>query len=120
MKSITINSGPAEIVASGTVIAFSEHPIIIKLANLNAIFKFRDEKEKDDQHIEKKLLDPTTLELTLYNFDNPIGSGTSKPMLLGQLNGQPLYVHFRVYALHGSDKTLQFAFYRVREGKGNA
>jgi hypothetical protein len=77
------------------------------------IFRFIDEPGKDDLRVDAKPLDQLTLELTLVNFKNPIGSGTTTAIRIGTLAGHPLYLHYRVHDLGGIDKTLHFTIYQL-------
>lgn len=118
---IKIESGQAEVIASGTVIAFSGDPINITFGSQNEtlklIFEFKDEegKGKESIRVDANQLDPKTLKLTLFNFKNSLGSGTSKPIPIGSLDGKRLHIHYRVYSLTGSDKMLHFNIYKGEE-----
>ncbi len=119
-----IESGPAEIVASGTVFAFSGSPITITFGSptetLKLIFEFKDEEGKEDLRVEATVVDTQTLKLTLINFKNPLGSGTTKPKPFGSLDGRRLYVHYRVYSLSdAADKMLHFNIYKAEEVSKN-
>lgn len=124
MTLVKIESGPAEIVASGSVIAFSGNPITITYGTtdkpLKLVFAFKDEEGREDLKVEGSVHDPVTLKLTLYNFKNPLGSGTTDPMPIGTLGGRRLYIHYRVYQLTGSsDKMLVYSIYRGEEVGSN-
>lgn len=116
-----VSSGPCDVLGSGTVISYLSNPIEIRLPGLGLIFKFQDEPEKEGgSTISGRVVEPSTLELTLINFKNPIGSGSGAPMEIGSRDNQRLFLHFRVYQLVGGDKTLHFTVYLERQGGKNA
>lgn len=120
MSDFRAASGPTEVLATGTVIAFEGNPITIQVGPvtgpLKLVFQFTDEAGRDEPRQEGKSPDPTTLEVTLFNFKNPLGSGTIKPIPIGTLAGRQLYMHYRIYALGASDKMLHFTIFRERDG----
>ena len=117
MDNIKMKSGSADILATGTVIAFSGNPIEIEFGvgddRLKIIFVFKDEEGKDskDLRTEGKSLDDSTLQITFFNFSNPLGSGSSKPIDFGALNNRRLYINYRIYELREGDKTLHYTIY---------
>ncbi len=119
-----IESGSAELIASDNVISFSGNPITITFGSpdetLQIIFEFKDEEGKEDLRIEANAIDPKTLKVTLINFKNPLGSGSTKPVAIGSLDGRRLYVHYRVYSLSDTaDKILHFNIYKAEEVSKN-
>jgi hypothetical protein len=111
----TVESGPAEVIDSGTVISFSGNPISLHYPDLGIkiIFEFKVGEEGRGTSVESGVPEPGTLKLTLYNFDDRFGAGTIKPMRIGKYEGRRLYVQLRVYTLQGSpDKTLQYTVYK--------
>lgn len=123
MDETVIRSGPAEVIASGSVIAFAENPIEITYGpsgqRLKLVITFHDEEGEKEQRVEGGLTDPKTLKLKLFNFKNPLGSGSVRPIPFGVLNGRQLYFHYRAYDLGGSDKTIQYTIYVAEEVAGN-
>ena len=116
-----IESGPAEIIDYGSVITFSGNPIKLNYKDLNItiIFDFKLDETNRETYVDSSVLEPTTLKLTLYNFDDSLGAGTNKPMKIGKYEGRRLYLQLRVYSLKGSqDKTLQYTIYKGEEVTG--
>jgi len=114
----TVNSGPAEVIDSGTVISFAGNPIALHYKDLgiSVVFEFKTGDENRDTSVESSVPEPGTLKLTLYNFDDRFGAGTIKPMRIGKYEGRRLYIQLRVYTLQGSpDKTLQYTVYKGEE-----
>lgn len=114
----TIESGPAEVIDSGTVISFSGNPISLHYPDMGIkiVFEFKAGEEGRGTSVESSVPEPGILQLTLYNFDDRFGAGTIKPMRIGKYEGRRLYVQLRVYTLQGSpDKTLQYTVYKGEE-----
>jgi hypothetical protein len=121
---IAITSGPSEIVASGIVIAFSGHPIEISIGPLKFLFEFVTNKAVPQQNLQATVPQPNSLKLELTNFDNPLGTGSVKPLPVGSfsINGKNrvLYLHLRVYGIgEEADKTLHYTFYVAEEVRSN-
>lgn len=118
-----IESGPAEIITSGTVIGFSRNPITITFGSSNEtlkiIFEFKDEEGKEDIRVESSIVDPQTLKFILINFKNPLGTGSPAPMPFGSLDGRQIYLHYRVYPLGAGDKMLHYSIYKGEEVSKN-
>jgi hypothetical protein len=119
-----ITSGGSEVVASGSVTAFSGHPIEISLGPLKFLFEFVTKKAVPQQNLLATVPQPNSLRLELTNFDNPLGTGSIKPLPVGSMtiNGKNrvLYLHLRVYAIgEEADKTLNYTFYVAEEVPSN-
>jgi hypothetical protein len=113
-----VESGPAEVIDSGTVISFYGNPISLHYPDLGIkiIFEFKMGEEGRGTYVDSGVPEPGILKLTLYNFDDRFGAGTIKPMRIGKYEGRRLYVQLRVYTLQGSpDKTLQYTVYKGEE-----
>ena len=119
MEDIRITSGPAEVIAAGTVIEFNGNPVEISFGppeeRLYLVLDFIDIEDETESAVKAHLSEPDTLEITLLNFRSPLGSGTSKPIPAGILSGRNLYIHLRVYELVNSDKTIHYCIYLGEE-----
>jgi hypothetical protein len=112
-----IKSGSADVLGSGLVISYNRNPIEIESGTRERLlikFIFTEDDEQE-QLINPTSLTKEELELELVNFNNPVGSGTTEPLLLGELDERELYLNFRVYALNGADRTLHYTFYLGEE-----
>jgi hypothetical protein len=118
-----IESGPAEVIDSGTVISFSGNPVKLsyKDLNLSIVFEFKTKENAENTSIDGSFTDNAetgmgVLKLTLYNFDDRFGAGTVKPLRIGQYENRKLYLQIRVYTLIDSpDKTLNYTIYKGEE-----
>lgn len=112
----TPSSGPAEVVASGTVTSFRGEPIEVPVQGdeeaIVLVFAFVDDPDDEAPRVETEVEDAGRLRLDLINFANPLGSGSPSPVDVGTLDGDPLLLHFRVRALEGADPTLTYTVYR--------
>jgi hypothetical protein len=115
VPAVHIRSGPMDVLASGSVIAFEGQPIEITFSaaneTLKLIFEFSSDVTAKEPHYQGRLSEPDTLTLTLFNFDSPLGTGTTKPQPLGNLGSRPVHLHYRVYAMDSSDKLLHYTLY---------
>lgn len=117
---VEVKSGPAEIIASGTAIQFNQEPIEITFGGneekLKIVFIFKDEQGKESES-RMSATNPSTseLEITLFNANNPLGSGLKKPVQIGTLSGRELFLQFRVYGLPKVDKTVHYCIYLGEE-----
>ena len=90
--------------SSGAEIHIQE-PISIRI-----IFHFPLFNEQGETKVTGKALDGQTLELTLERVNNTLGFGSAKPLLIGTLNGQQLFLSYSVSPF-GDSVSLRYAFY---------
>ena len=123
MEAPRIKSGPAEVIASGTVIAFKDNPVEMTLGlaadTFTLVWEFRDDPETPAVRMESEVKGPNRLGMLLWNQNNPLGSGTLTPVEIGTLRGRPLYLHFRAYSLGEGDRSIQYTIYLGEEVAGN-
>jgi len=117
-----IHSGPALVLASGSVIAFRGNPVTLIFGpgerKLKFEFSFVSEQTGEQSPLQVRLERPDdfTLRLTLVNFNDPLGAGTTVPKSVGVLQGRQLYIHYRVYHLEESaDKLIHYTLYQGEE-----
>jgi hypothetical protein len=121
MADFQARSGPASILASGMVIAYQKNPIEITFGSppFTLIFNFVDERQTSPvaplaSRVSARVRDPIRVELTFYNFSNPLGTGNGPPLPIGVLNDLPIFLSYRIYPLAGGDKTIQFTLYALQ------
>ena len=71
--------------------------------SFNVKLFFETDETKEEQFVEKKVTENEFV-VRFTNFDNPFGSGTSKPIELATLDGKELYMHIWIYAIGKSDR----------------
>ncbi len=120
MKLLDIKSGNAEVVISGTVISFDNNPITLTYGStanpLQLTFEFIDEEGKTEPRMEGNKATDRHLVIRLFNFKNPLGTGSVTPISIGTLDNRRLYLHFRAYQLTGSKaRTVEYTLYKGEE-----
>lgn len=84
------------------------------------IFRFVDEEVSPNQAVPPHRIQTRreegelTLGITFFNFKDPIGTGSIKPIQFGFSRGRNLYLHYRISALAVGDKTMHFTIFQSR------
>lgn len=115
MEPVEIKSGPTDIIATGIIISFSGNPIEIvfgpAIERMRLILKFKDEEGNAKLRVAAEKSNHDTLILTFFNFNNPLGGGSTEPIALGTLEGRKIYINYRIYHLEACDKTFHYTIY---------
>jgi hypothetical protein len=115
----SIRSGPAKVIATGSVTGFFGHPIRFAVGYLDRThvleLEFSSAPEIADVEVQTEWL-PDGMKLLLVNFDRPDGRGSANPVLLAEFEEELLFFHFRVFRLgQSNDRTVHYTFYAVRK-----
>jgi len=126
MTEVNIESGPAKVISSGSVISFStQHirpqPTILQLEllGLKLILEFEDKfddngKPEGDFERTIEVIDNKTIKFRFINYNSPAGIGTRIPLRIGTYQDKPLYMH---YVVIGADtrnsKLFNYTFYQT-------
>ena len=107
------------ILDSGSAITYSNTAELTFSVKMDDTFSFllilKFENTGENQHELKQSVSGNTITLTCVNFDNPLGTGTTKPIELATFNGKKIYVNFWVYALgERSLRKIVYSFYSER------
>lgn len=113
---VTLKSGGATVVTSGSVFTFDPSHLTIELDDL--IFHIQFCKDKEGTRIVPDPRPPKSLFLKLYNFDSPFGTGITTPIEVGSFKNQVLYFAFSVYSL-AEDKGRHFHYTFYTKGAPN-
>ena len=106
---LQIRTSEKDVLASGTVLTADNRNLEFQLAHLGVVLLFLS--DGTTTRMEAKSYATSTLTLTLYNFNNSIGAGTTFPITIGTFNGRELLLAFMVYALsEESSKTVHYTF----------
>src|SRR5689334_19200400 len=104
-----IRTSGKDVIASGTVLTADNRNVEFQLAHLRVIMEFIT--DSSPTRMEGKENGPSELTLSLYNFNNSIGAGTTSPIEIGTLNGRKLLLAFMIYALSDSSiKNVHYTF----------
>jgi hypothetical protein len=122
--SFILNSGPAaghpftplqiktasrDVVATGTVITADNKNLEFQVADIQIILTF--DTDGGEPRFGSASAIGSTLTLPLFNFNNPMGSGTNAPIEIGKLHGRKLLLSFAIHALTpDSVKTVHYTF----------
>lgn len=113
-----IRSGPATVVDSGVVTTFGGHGLELLVAPGDDWLAIELSFRSDATGLPSVASQPTPrgYHLTCTNFDDDAGRGSAEPVLLGELDDDLYFLHFRS-ARHGrsDDRTVWFTVYRVRK-----
>lgn len=132
-----IRTGMADVIASGTVIAFDRHSISVSIVlaehsydyppgpddragRLAINFLFQEDPKPAAPRIEFGPENSREVSLILFNFDDPAGTGNDQPIRLGTVGSKSLYLSFRIYSIQSSPKTLHYTVYLRDDKKANA
>ena len=111
---IIVATGNSDILDSGTVISFRTEPVTFNFTGANLIvrFSFFNDTANATNRIEFRTITAQELEIQLYNFNNPLGTGNTAPLEIGNIDGRVLFLNFRVYFLQGEgNKTIHYTWY---------
>ena len=109
IAALQIRTAGRDVVASGTVITADNQNLEFQLAHLRVVFTFVS--DSGQTRLGPGTASGSTLSLTLYNFNNSIGAGTTSPIVIGTLTGRKLWLSFMVYALNPeTSKTVHYTF----------
>lgn len=106
------------IVATGSVISFNDDPLILKMPlegeDLSFVFTFGHDVENPEKPSLKAIPHgDRKLELQFLNFDYQLGTGNVSPIEVGTIDGQSLYLNYRVYVLDNSDcRLIHYTLYQ--------
>ncbi len=102
-----ISVGEYEVYDRGSVLSHDDRDILFEIKNLKVRIKFENNPEDTGYTANKNLIEGhTCLQITLVNFNNPMGIGLTNPMEIGMINGSRLFFQFVVYRLGESDTRM--------------
>jgi hypothetical protein len=107
---ISISSSNKEVLHSGVVHTFSANDLQFKLDGLTFIFSFIDDGGK--QRVAGSTSSGKQLNIKLFNFTNPLGTGLIEPKRIGSYKHRELFIAFTVYTLNKkSTKLFNYTFF---------
>lgn len=110
--------GEFELIESGSIVIDKANTVSFFLDDLEIEIVFFDRDDKK-QEIKAIPVDTKKLQLQLINFNNPLGTGPTKPLNIATLNtGECVYLQYVVYAIHDI-KILHYSWYSKSLVKGD-
>ena len=112
-----ITTANGEVINSGLVTSFFGEPISITLqaapTPFKLTFKFLNDESHEGQKMDAETPNDHEVILKLTNFNNPLGTGTVKPVGFATASdGKSLFINFYVYVVGKSSPTLQYTIYK--------
>jgi len=115
---IAKSSDNYKIIDSGTALTFSQTSSLFFEVECSEDFVFNIEikfhQGNDGKRELKKEVDEQNnkINITCYNFDNSLGTGTISPINLATFQSKIIYLHFWVYSLgENSIRKIDYCFY---------
>ena len=114
---LTINSDNYKILKSGTVMCFSKDSSINLICSFKEInfsfeveFDFLDTETKEIS-MQKKIEENNKIILECMNFNNTLGTATTRAIDLATINNKKMYINFLVTKLDNSPRVMHYTFY---------
>ena len=118
MEKMEILLGEKKVLYNGTIVGISGEPVIFKISSLIFEINITDDLLISNSRVLTKITkDNERMIINLINFDNSLGRGNIKPLVLGHLGGEELLLSFKVYSSHNNDfdkittYSLEYTFY---------
>lgn len=115
---ITLKSGPATIIDSGSATCFMGNPLalfITEPVDLIVEFRFETQPEIDDVAVNISHADNRMM-LQCINFDQADGRGSAEPMCIGDCGDLVVFMHFRVFRYgRTEDRTVHYTLFTVNK-----
>lgn len=116
-------SGPAEVVATESLMSYKGHPIWVKIPKIGFEFKVEAiEDTNDDAHIAMQTIaSQGFVSFELVNFRVTAGGGTQDPVRIGTVPDKAggtlsIFMHIRTFFWPGNtDFLLHYTVYLVKE-----
>ena len=95
-----IETGDLEIYSSGTIISIPNESVKFFVEDLLFEFRFVNDKEKiSETNITAEVINEGKgIALIFKNFNNSLGTGNSKILPVGKVNGRDLFLNYRIHA----------------------
>ena len=105
-----IKCGESDVIATGSVIAYSDNPVemCFPATEGECIFRifFKEDESDESSRIDVKNLSPSETEIYIINSFTVFGTGSPAPLDLGEMGGRKISLAFRVYSISSSDEKL--------------
>jgi uncharacterized ubiquitin-like protein YukD len=109
---ISVRSGDARLIASGTAISFNNSPIELSIGSepLRLVFEFSDEYFEKGIRVEE--MDIQTIRFVFSRHRSlQHHKGTTYPVPLGRFEQKPMFLHYRIQDLENGDSAITYNVY---------
>lgn len=113
-----IKVGDYEVLKDGTIIGNENESIdfiLIKEIGFTIRISFKTDLMVQEPNIQVEKFDKAGGLLTFYNFNNSIGIGNIKPLVIGSFNNRQLLLNYRVYSLDKGGKSFHYTWLLGKE-----
>ncbi len=102
--------GDFNLIESGSIVLNQSNNISFFIADLEIEFVFNNNDEKK-QEVKAIPIGNKKLQLQIFNFDNPLGTGPKMPMSVATLNNnEEIYLQYVIYSIN-EIKILHYSWY---------
>jgi hypothetical protein len=111
-----VNVGNFEVIESGSLVSHEGEPIDFILQQTPSLFAvrilFRSDPENTAMRMESAVTE-NRLHITLFNFNNSLGTGNTTRLNIGTLDNRSLHFSFWVVAAgNNGNKVFHYTWYR--------
>ena len=86
---------------SGSVTSVGGRHVLFNISGIKVRVVFK-EAEDDKQSMEFHVISNNELQISLQNFNNPLGTEFTNAIKIGTYNGKSLLLHLKVLGMHNS------------------
>ena len=114
-----------DIIDSGTIINFDNESDIFLDIECDEVFTVTldfhfDTDSTNASHIKTKISEDSenTIIFNCFNFNNPVGTGLTKPMPIAFYEGRNIYLNLQIYSLcNDTNKKIEYCIYIEKESE---
>lgn len=109
MEGFKVKVGDFDVIESGSVITMIDSDIHFFVKGLEFVFIFT-KTDGNEPRIKAVSNNGRKLVIELQNFDNSLGTGNVNPIPMGRINGNDLFIMFRVTKLDKGGRTMHYSW----------
>lgn len=119
MHNIDVFVGNYEVYASGCVTSVDNSDILFRIVEGISIRLQFVRSGDSNQSMNATINDNNELQITLTNFNNPLGTELTNPISIGTLHGRRLLLHIKVIGMENSNNRTLFYTWLLGEAINN-
>lgn len=117
--SIRKKVGDFALIEGGSIVLNQSNNVSFFFADLEIEIVFNNSEEKK-QEVKAIPIGGKKLQLQIFNFDNPLGTGPKMPMSIATLNtGEEIYLQYVIYSIN-EIKVIHYSWYTKNIINGNS